>query len=226
MRSIGPDVADRKAWEWTDIGGEIERWKEPAKAVERFLDRARGVGAIRVWDLGCGIGRHTALLARSGFKVVATDLSLSGVRLTQERLQSERSRAMLCVADMVQAPLPSSRVDAVLAFNVIYHGTRDDVALSVAEIARVLRSGGLALITFQSTRSSKCGSGRPVGRNTFVTVGGHEDGIPHFFAEARDIHEIFSGDFSILELTHHTEQVPDASDDRQNCHWVVCVSRT
>ncbi|MDP6184259.1 MAG: class I SAM-dependent methyltransferase [Gammaproteobacteria bacterium] len=218
-------MAERKAWDWESLGQDIGTWERPSGAVEQFVSSVTSLGAIRVWDLGCGIGRHTALLARSGCQVYATDLSSSGARMTENRLRSEGLKAMVCVADMVAAPLASGRFDAVLAFNVIYHGTRRDVVSSVAEISRVLRSRGLALITFQSTRSSKFGSGRPVDKNTFVAVGGHEDGIPHFFADGNDVRDLVGADFSILELRHDEEPVPGASEKDRNCHWIACVRR-
>ena len=218
-------MAERKAWDWESLDGGIETWEVPARAVERFVSRVKSLGAVRVWDLGCGIGRHTALLARSGLQVCATDLSFSGARMTVKRLRADGATGMVSVADMVAAPFASDRVDAVLAFNVIYHGTRCDVESSVAEIARVLRSGGLALITFQSTLSSKFGSGRPVDKNTFVAVGGHEDGIPHFFADRDDVSDLLCASFSILELAHDDEPGPGDSENDRNCHWIACLRR-
>ena len=37
----------------------------------------RQSGAKRVYDMGCGLGRHTIMLAENGFSVVASDISFS-----------------------------------------------------------------------------------------------------------------------------------------------------
>ncbi len=52
--------------------------------------------------------------------------------------------------------------DYVLAFNVIYHGDRPIVERTIAEIARVLKAGGLYQGTMLSKRNTRYGCGLEV----------------------------------------------------------------
>ena len=209
----------RKAWDWARPPAGLYDWEEPMADVYPFVARLRAEAVRKVYDLGCGVGRHTVLLAREGFDVSATDLSHEGVRKTREWLEREGLKGDIRTADMVEAPFEEGEFGAVLAVNVVYHAPREDVARTLAEIARVLEPGGLMFVTFQSTRSAKYGEGRRVAPNTFVPEAGGEEGIPHFFAEEPDVRDLLGG-FEILRLAHR-EDLDPAGVVGTNCHWIV-----
>lgn len=215
----------RKAWSWETLGDGIRAWEDPSSHVEDFARRLKTDGAKRVYDLGCGIGRHTALLAEAGFDVYATDLSTAGVRMTLDRLRDRGLQAVVVVADMTAVPMDRQTFDGVLAFNVVYHATRRDVVRAIGETARVLRPGGIAMITFQSTRSSKFGSGRRLGDNTFVPMAGHEAGIPHFFAAHEDVRGLLDVDFRVEALEHLEVSTEASTGAERNCHWMALARR-
>jgi 2-polyprenyl-3-methyl-5-hydroxy-6-metoxy-1,4-benzoquinol methylase len=50
---------------------------------ERFPERP-----LRLWDLGCGAGRHTVALAKFGYDVHGSDTATNGVKATQKLLLS------------------------------------------------------------------------------------------------------------------------------------------
>src|SRR6267378_1750937 len=56
------------------------RWTEtspPLPAVVDFTEDLKREGAKKVLDLGCGAGRHSILLGKAGFQVVALVIALS-----------------------------------------------------------------------------------------------------------------------------------------------------
>lgn len=215
----------RKAWDWLDPPKVAGGWIEPLEEVVPFVERLRADGARRIYDLGCGRGRHTLMLARQGFEVCATDLSLQGLRLTKEWLRREQLDAVVARADMVAAPYPAALFEGVLAVDVVYHGTEADVTQTIAEIARVMKAGGLAFITFQSIRSSKFGRGRRVGDNVYVPESGYEEGIPHFFADEGYLKGLIRGPLELLRLTHK-EEIGDENGSRERrCHWLAWAGR-
>jgi SAM-dependent methyltransferase len=113
------------------------RWIEP------FLIPLRDASAATVLELGCGTGNDAARLADSGYTVTAIDVSGEAVRWARSRFGT---RVDFRVADITQ-PLafPESSFDAVMS-NVALHMFPDRVTRSVfAEIARVVRPGGLFL---------------------------------------------------------------------------------
>ena len=65
---------------------------------------------------------------------------------------------------------------AVVAYHVLYHGTRADTGRALAEIGRVLGDEGLFVGTLLSTRTWKHGEGRRLEDRTYVQERGPEAG--------------------------------------------------
>jgi len=90
----------------------------------------------------CGAG--TGLFAREMTKdcrVLATDDHEDSLRLLRERLGPDRVLNASCV----ELPLPNATVDCLTALDVLEHVADDRSA--VAEFARVLKPGGVAVVT-------------------------------------------------------------------------------
>jgi SAM-dependent methyltransferase len=96
-------------------------------------------GSLRVLDAGCGTGYNLLELARLGPAL--------GVDLSPEALAFCRERGVRAArASVLALPLGAACCDLVTSFDVLYHEwVRDDRA-AVAELARVLRPGGLLLV--------------------------------------------------------------------------------
>lgn len=94
----------------------------------------------RVLDLGCGVGDFTALLVEHGYAAVGCDVSEEALR---------RARARFPGAEFAQSgeelPLADASFDVVWAGEVLEH-VQDCLGL-LAEVQRVLRSGGRLLLT-------------------------------------------------------------------------------
>src|SRR6202050_2997593 len=107
----------------------------------RFL-LAHVVAGERVLDVGCAEGRFAAELARAGADVV-------GVDVAEEPLRRARARHpeldLRLVDEEGQWGLQDASFDAVWAGEVIEHVA--DTAAWLSELRRVLRSGGLLLLS-------------------------------------------------------------------------------
>jgi SAM-dependent methyltransferase len=103
------------------------------------------VPGMRVIDVGCGTGRHTAALAGLGLEVVGVDLSHGLLRAALGR-----GAGHLLQADARAVPLPDGCADAVLCLCQGGFGiTPGDDEQVLAELARLLTSGArLALTAF------------------------------------------------------------------------------
>ncbi len=92
-------------------------------------------------EVGAGSGRQTLPLARSGARVLATDLSEEMLRLARRKLHAagllERVDFAVCLAERL--PVASDRFDAGLIFGSMHHFK--DPAASLREMGRALRSG-------------------------------------------------------------------------------------
>lgn len=101
----------------------------------------------RILDAGCGTGGMTARLARVG-QVFGADLSPFAIAVCRDR----RGLAATTVASIGALPFPDRSFDLAVSLDVISDvGTGND-ARAVAEIARVLRSGGRLCVNLPAFR--------------------------------------------------------------------------
>ena len=108
--------------------------------VAEFLGDLRGK---RVVEYGCGMGRMTVLLARSGAEVSAFDISDRSVEVANERARIDgvADRISFAVAPGEQLPYDDASFDLAFGKAVLHHL---DATAGARELARVLRPGGRA----------------------------------------------------------------------------------
>src|SRR5688500_10747084 len=100
----------------------------------RFNSRG---GRLKVLDAGCGTGGNSAHLRAYG-DVTGIDFSAHALALARERPGLRLARA-----SVESLPFPDASFDLVLSNDVLCHlGVASD-ARAVAELARVLRPGGV-----------------------------------------------------------------------------------
>ena len=219
-----PDV-QRLGWPWEKVHGlQRQAWQEPSGDLVSFASRLRIEGKARVYDLGCGIGRHTVYLARQGFQVDASDVSVEGVRETKRWLNEEGLEARLLLADLATLPYDDGAFEAVVAVNVIYHAYRDGVEACLDEVRRILSPNGLFFVTFNSTTSEDFGKGRKVDDNTYVKVGGVEDGIPHYYVDRNELDRLMKS-FEVLRFSHKEDWLLELGRGHREAHWSVWARR-
>jgi ubiquinone/menaquinone biosynthesis C-methylase UbiE len=108
----------------------------------RALD-ALGIGGGRVAEFGAGTGRLTRWLADRGATVVAFDGAAPMLRLAAEQVTG---RVAFAVADNARLPLPDGCADVAIEGWSFGHWADDGADAMVAEMLRVLRPGGRAVI--------------------------------------------------------------------------------
>jgi SAM-dependent methyltransferase len=114
--------------------------RERDRVVEALIRSASAAGA-RLLDVGCGEGATLGRLISVG--AVATG---AGVDLLQERIDRARTEwpgVDFRVADARSLPFPDGSFDAVLAMTVFSSVPLPARAAVAAEIARVIRPGGV-----------------------------------------------------------------------------------
>jgi SAM-dependent methyltransferase len=100
-----------------------------------------------VLDLAAGTGKLTRVLARRYARVIAAE-PLDGMRAVLERVVPD-AEALAGTAESI--PLPDASVDAVFAAQAFHWFATDE---AVAEIARVLRPGGVFADVFNENDES------------------------------------------------------------------------
>ncbi|MBM4044397.1 MAG: methyltransferase domain-containing protein [Planctomycetes bacterium] len=114
------------------------------RAMQRVLSAARatmgGQGTPKGLDIGCGTGWHVKRMCEMGFNVVGLDIAQRQLECARVNAAANRFAA----ANVLGLPFADATFDFAYAINVIHHIhlSRDQQA-ALAEIARVLRPGGM-----------------------------------------------------------------------------------
>jgi SAM-dependent methyltransferase len=107
--------------------------------IDKFLPKKWAGRPLSSLDLGCGTGLNLEHLERYG-RAVGTDYSEEALRFCQAR-----GHTLLCKADAAALPFLDGEFKIITALDVIEH--LDDDLVAFQELRRVLRPGGLLVVT-------------------------------------------------------------------------------
>ena len=197
---------------YDDIAEHFASTREyPWPEVEQFLeDRSGAVGL----DLGCGNCRHAEVLAGRVDRVVGVDVSRGLLETARERRRERGFDVDLVQGDAARLPLATDVVDLAVYVATLHHlpdrETRRD---SLDELARVLATGGRALVSAWSTAHDRFD--REEGFDTTVdwTLPGGET-VPRFY-------HIYAPDEFRADLEASDLSVRETFLSSGNCYAVV-----
>ncbi len=112
--------------------------------VWEVLSSRLSLPGLRVLDLATGTGGTAARLAAAGAQVTALDLSLRSLQIARCTAQGCRADLALVCGDVTRAPLADAAFDLIISLGVMHYFR--DPAPFLAEVQRLLRPGGWALI--------------------------------------------------------------------------------
>lgn len=126
-------------------------------------------------------------------------------------------------------PFQSAYFSLVLSTHVLQHGRYDEVAVIIAECARVLKPGGTFRAVFASTRDRRFGQGRKIADDCWAPSDGDEQGVAHLYVQAAEIAELLHPFFHIFGLHEHdADHIAGAWAHRRPAglvHWFVQARR-
>ncbi len=96
-----------------------------------------------ILDCGCGIGLSSYLLAKTGLKVTAMDISPLFISEAKKRYANQPELRFF-VGDAIKMSFPEQSFDAVCSFDLLEHVT--DVKRVLKEMCRIIRGGGMLVI--------------------------------------------------------------------------------
>jgi SAM-dependent methyltransferase len=140
------------------------------------LQKGRFVPGMRVLDAGCGEGRNLVYLLRAGFDCWGIDsspLAIEALRETAATIAPTLSSDHFRVEPIEKMQFPDAYFDAVIC-NAVLHFARgtDHWNSMIAEMARVLKPGGLFFARLMSTNGIE-GLIRPLGDRHFELPDGN-----------------------------------------------------
>ncbi len=95
-------------------------------------------------DIGCGTGNFLAMAA--GRQAVGVDAVAANVQACRQR------GLVAAVANITALPFPAQAMGAVFCAHVLEHLERDELLAAAAEIERILRPGGRAIVVVPRPR--------------------------------------------------------------------------
>lgn len=121
-------------------------WSAMAELVLNVLKAEAGpFEGRRILEAGAGSGRISMRLAVMGASVAAIDTAPQAVKHIRDAFEAEGRKAEVREGSIFAIPFPDAAFDVVWNAGVLEHFTPEEQALSLREMSRVCRPGGLVL---------------------------------------------------------------------------------
>jgi SAM-dependent methyltransferase/uncharacterized protein YbaR (Trm112 family) len=105
----------------------------------------RGSGELLL-DIGCNWGRWSIAAAQSGYRPIGVDPSFEAIVAARRIARQLGADTRYVVADARRLPFADDTFDVVFSYGVLQHLSKSDVAVSVDEIARVVKRSGYSWV--------------------------------------------------------------------------------
>jgi len=207
---------------WNELFTEKEnRWENVFEDVVDLVQAKTVTSDSRTLDLGCGAGRHLKYFSQNQIPVVGMDLAWNGLMYSRALLNQEQLPVNLTQSDMSE-PLPfcSQSFDCVISIHVIFHNPVMKLKFTLSEIWRVLKPGGMVLLTFNTIYSHRFEKGIELEPGTWLPDSGIDKGIPHHFSSFDDLADLMK-EFKVCRVNLFESSV----DSRLSSHWSVLAQK-
>jgi SAM-dependent methyltransferase len=151
--------AGRRFWDANPCGGQWDSYAAFSAWIERTEPYAFDILAKHQWagrrvlEVGCGQGTVLNHLAARRAAAFGVDMSMVSIERTRAGARELGHHVEVAQSDAELLPFPDECFDAVVSFGVLHH--TPDTAKAIAEVRRVLRPGGLAIVMLYRTGNPK-----------------------------------------------------------------------
>jgi SAM-dependent methyltransferase len=199
-------------------------WSSVVSFVMREAPRDRPRGDVAIVEVGCGTASNLWFCAREGFVVAGIDASATAIEWARARFAEEHLDVELQVGDFTSLPFPDGAFDLCIDRAALSLTTAAGITRAIAEIHRVLRSGGRLLFTPYSDRcTSFYRPPDPDGVVRDISVGSITGGSQVRFYSLDDVRDLFANGWDVRSI-HHTEETDILSGD-VHADWRIVVEK-
>ena len=210
-------------FDWKNVEDKTT-WLNPCEESYYYAEKWKRENRKSVLDLGCGLGRHSILFAKYGFKVTAMDCSPEALDFLKNYRREQKLDFTCKCAEMEKMPFANDAFDCIFAMHSVGHTDSNGIKVILSEIKRVLKPNGTIFLTLCSKETwTFAESGMPkIDENTVVKTMGPEQGVPHFFVNQEDIRSLFS-DFELVKVRHIDDCYSDGKWMLQKHYFIEAV---
>ncbi|MCQ2242339.1 methyltransferase domain-containing protein [Treponema sp.] len=215
-------MAESVGWNWNVVTDSY--WLNPCEESYYYAVNWKKEGCESVLDLGCGLGRHSILFAKSGYKVTACDISKDAVDHLKKWKKEENLNIRSVLADMKSLPFADNAFDCIFSYHVISHTDTEGFAGIMNEIRRVLRPNGKIFFTLCSKDAWSFTEGNfpKIDENSILKTEGAEVNVPHFYVNRDDILRLLP-DFKIRTIRHIDDCYHDGAYGKGRHYYISAV---
>ena len=160
-----------------ELGWELGK---PRPILVEFFEKGL-IPSGKALDTCCGTGTNPIYLAKKGFEVTALDISLTAIGIACEKTKQLNICINLLNGSFVDLPFQASTFDLVFDMGCFHHVKAPERAKFIAGVNRVLKRGGVYMLTAFSYRNGK-------GWNYFTE---------------KQLNDLFSGSFELTRVSHY-----------------------
>lgn len=152
-RTIAPtdwgSTETHRLWDWISSRQQMHQTYftyTSGRGIIGFLECA-GLLRGKVLDYGCGPGFLTELLVDAGLETYAADYSLKSVEHIELKMSGRRNWMGARLIENTRVPYPDDSIDLITCIETIEHVPNGELVPLLNEMKRVLRQGGVLLLT-------------------------------------------------------------------------------
>lgn len=202
---------------WNHIyqNGQVNRypWDAVVSFVFRHYPRAQPRAQTHILELGCGTANNLWFCAKEGFSVTGIEASPHAIKVARQRFDTEQLAGTFLNEDFNQLSITNESIDLVFDRASLTCTPFSVIKATIAEVHRVLKSGGKFLfIPYADTHSSAAtGVFDPSERMVKNISAGTLVGVGQIaFISLNDIRALFDPElwhFIQIERTEHTNML-------------------
>jgi len=189
------------------------------RLLAREVKNSERVNKLKAIDIGCGSGRHMALLEDSGIaEIYGSDYSLNALNICRDA-----GYPLVINCDNKALPFMKNTFDITVAWGSLHYSSKGDMRLMLDEVKRIMKQGGSLFATLRRDNDTYLKTGIDLGNNTWRT--GLDDltgTVVSFFSEdeLKDIFSIFES-FSYGWM----ERTIIGDTGKVISHWIISAKK-